>query len=139
MVIRPSTRAVLYKTKEQWHWFDCPRQLGTNSPDTPKGNAVCDTVEVQEEDLVLAMSDGVPDNLWEHEIVENVVKSLAQLKEEKEDRTDAARAVDMSGGGMMWVAEELVKATRAIAEDPFAESPFMERAVEEGLAMEGGW
>ena len=138
LVIRPSTKTVLYKTKEQWHWFDCPRQLGTNSPDTPTENAVCETVEVQEEDIVLAMSDGVPDNLWEHEIVENVTQSLAQLSAEKVDRTSSARAVEMSGGGMMWVAEELVKATRVIAEDPFAESPFMERAVEEGLAMEGG-
>ncbi|KJZ79530.1 hypothetical protein HIM_00999 [Hirsutella minnesotensis 3608] len=27
MVVRPSNRDVIYKTKEQWHWFDCPRQL----------------------------------------------------------------------------------------------------------------
>jgi hypothetical protein len=29
-------------------------------------------------------------------------------------------------------------AAKTIAQDPFAESPFMEHAVEEGLAMEGG-
>jgi len=40
--------------------------------------------------------------------------------------------------GMRFVAMELVKAARVIAEDPFAESPFMERAVEEGLMIEGG-
>ena len=40
--------------------------------------------------------------------------------------------------GMRHVAQELVLAARKIAEDPFAASPFMERAVEEGLAIEGG-
>ena len=39
---------------------------------------------------------------------------------------------------MKFVAEELMKAAKTIATDPFAESPFMEHAVEEGLAMEGG-
>ena len=39
---------------------------------------------------------------------------------------------------MQFVAEELMKAAKVIATDPFAESPFMEHAVEEGLAMEGG-
>ena len=116
---------VLFKTTEQWHWFDCPRQLGTNSPDTPRENAVLDKLVIQEDDVVLAMSDGVIDNLWEHEIVESVVSSIKQYDHH-------------ATGVMQAVADELVKAARVIAEDPFAESPFMERAVEEGLALEGG-
>lgn len=137
MVVRPSTREVLFKTTEQWHWFDCPRQLGTNSPDTPKTNAVLDKVPIKEDDVVLAMSDGVTDNLWEHEVLDKVLSSIDALKSEDENRTEGNRAIE-SHGGMMWVAEALVRAARVIAEDPFAESPFMERAVEEGLAMEGG-
>ncbi len=83
------------------------------------------------------MSDGVTDNLWEHEVVQNVRNSIrkwesGEVGENKGDRTGGA------GGGMLYVAEELMKAAKVIAEDPFAESPFMERAVEEGLAMEGG-
>ena len=85
-------------------------------------------VPVEEGDLVVAMSDGVVDNLWEHEVVDNGLGSL---------RTWKGRGEEV-GSGMVFVAEELVKAARVIAEDPFAESPFMERAVEEGLAMEGG-
>ena len=134
LVIRPRDQEVIYKTTEQWHWFDCPRQLGTNSPDTPKENAVMDKVDLEEGDIVLAMSDGVVDNLWEHEVVENVVDSLRKWESgEVSDDSD-----DRNGNGMPYVAQELVKAARVIAEDPFAESPFMERAVEEGLAMEGG-
>ena len=137
LVLRPKDQEVIYKTTEQWHWFDCPRQLGTNSPDTPKSNAVMDKVDLEVNDVVLAMSDGVIDNLWEHEVVDNVVESIRKWEsgeagEHEGDRTGGA------GGGMLYVAEELMKAAKVIAEDPFAESPFMERAVEEGLAMEGG-
>lgn len=128
LVIRPTEQRIIYKTKEQWHWFDCPRQLGTNSPDTPRDNAVVDTVDVQEGDVVLAVSDGVPDNLWEHEICQNVCNSVKKCKE----------GADGSEDGMVFVARELMSAASAIAQDPFAESPFMERAVEEGLPMEGG-
>ena len=128
---------VIYKTLEQWHWFDCPRQLGTNSPDTPNANAVMDRVEIQENDIILAMSDGVADNLWEHEILENVFSSI-QKWEAGEGGDASGHRTGGANGGMLYVAEQLVKAARDVAENPYAESPFMERAIEEGLAMEGG-
>jgi serine/threonine protein phosphatase PrpC len=96
-----------------------------------------DKVEIEENDVVLAMSDGVIDNLWEHEIVQSVVDSIRKW----ENGQGAESTGDRKGGaagGMKFVAEELVKAAKDIATDPFAESPFMEHAVEEGLAMEGG-
>lgn len=137
LVIRPSAQEVLYKTHEQWHWFDCPRQLGTNSPDTPRANAVMEKVAVEADDIVLAMSDGVIDNLWEHEVVESVMDSLQKWGDSGEHAHVEGHQRG-SHAGMEYVAQELVKAARVIAEDPFAESPFMERAVDEGLAMEGG-
>lgn len=138
MVVRPSTGELVFKTEEQWHWFDCPRQLGTNSPDTPTQNAVLDTVAIKEGDVVLAMSDGVIDNLWSHEIVENVSNSVK--KWESGQARPVARRADSAGGSgsMAYVAEELMLAAKTIALDPFAESPFMEHAIEEGLPSEGG-
>lgn len=139
LVIRPRNGEKIYKTTEQWHWFDCPRQLGTNSPDRPNVNAIMDKVGIEESDIVLAMSDGVVDNLWEHELIEKVLDSIRRWEsgEGGESAGDGDRTGG-AGGGMLFVADELVKAARTIAEDPYAESPFMERAVEEGLAMEGG-
>lgn len=128
LVIRPTEQTIIYKTKEQWHWFDCPRQLGTNSPDTPQENAVVDAVDIQEGDVVLVVSDGVSDNLWENEVCQNVCESVSKWKAGTEGTEE----------GMVFVARELMNAARVIAQDPFAESPFMERAVEEGLPMEGG-
>ncbi|CAJ2512832.1 Uu.00g009510.m01.CDS01 [Anthostomella pinea] len=136
-VVRVKGQKMIYRSKEQWHWFDCPRQLGTNSPDTPVQNAVMDTVELHEGDIVLAMSDGVIDNLWEHEIVENVTKSVERWEAGEGDSAGGDREHG-ANGGMTFVAEELMNAAKDIATDPFAESPFMERAIEEGLASEGG-
>jgi hypothetical protein len=143
MVVRPATRAVVYKSAEQWHWFDCPRQLGTNSPDTPRGCAVVDAVALREGDVVLAMSDGVIDNLWAHEIVDRVCDSLERWRVGDGPPTSSSRrgerVNDKGGGEMMgFVADELMEAARTIAVDPFAESPFMEHAIEEGLASGGG-
>lgn len=134
LVLRPQNSKVIFKTEAQWHWFDCPRQLGTNSPDTPKGAAVMNKVEVEVGDVVLALSDGVTDNLWEHEVVSCVVNGM----KEWEDAAKAEKGKRVEKGKMQFVAEKLMNAARVIAQDPFAESPFMEHAIEEGLAMEGG-
>ncbi|KAK1240796.1 hypothetical protein MKX07_006229 [Trichoderma sp. CBMAI-0711] len=119
LVLRPRDQSVVFKTTEQWHWFDCPRQLGTNSPDTPRQNAVVDTVDLEEGDVVLAMSDGVIDNLWGHEIAARVFQSIKEWEAGKGVGADIAAA-------------------KTVALDPYAESPFMEHAIEEGLASEGG-
>ena len=140
MVVRPKEEGdekkeneVVFSTEEQWHYFDCPRQLGTNSPDTPEENGVLDKVEITESDIVLAMSDGVTDNLWEEEIADYAVGALQTWKEKFE-----AEAEGNVAEAMKYVAQEIVLSARKIAEDPFAASPFMEKAVEEGLAIEGG-
>lgn len=137
LVMRPRDQEIIFKTTEQWHWFDCPRQLGTNSPDTPQANAKMDKVDVEENDIVIAMSDGVVDNLWEHEVLENVLNSIRKWESGEVGEITENRASG-AAGGMLYVADQLMKAARLVAEDPYAESPFMERAVEEGLAMEGG-
>ncbi|KAF2187755.1 hypothetical protein K469DRAFT_685634 [Zopfia rhizophila CBS 207.26] len=139
LVLRPRNKEVIFKTTEQWHWFDCPRQLGTNSPDTPINNAVMDRIEIEEDDVVLAMTDGVVDNLWEHEVVQNVVDSMDKWKNGASQAEPGKEPAEQTyADGMHFVAQELVNAARTIAEDPFAESPYMEKAVDEGLSIEGG-
>src|SRR5271154_73430 len=56
LIIRPRGNQVIYRTEEQWHWFDCPRQLGTNSPDTPNANAKMDVVDIEEDDVIVVIS-----------------------------------------------------------------------------------
>ncbi|KAJ2994718.1 hypothetical protein NUW58_g1476 [Xylaria curta] len=136
MVVRAKSQEMIYKSKAEWHWFDCPRQLGTNSPDTPDQNATVDIIELIEGDICLAMSDGIIDNLWEHEIV-NIVSESVQRWEAGEGGQAYGDRTSGANGGMAFVAEELMNAARVVATDPFAESPFMEHAIEEGLASMG--
>lgn len=128
VVVRPSTGSLIYKSKEDWHWFDCPRQLGTNSPDTPRVNSFMDRVEVEEGDIVLCLSDGVTDNLWEEEVTEWVTHAVKQWNDKEQEADD----------GIVYVARKLMNAAKDIALDPYAGSPYMSRAVDEGLAAEGG-
>ncbi|KIW13683.1 hypothetical protein PV08_08874 [Exophiala spinifera] len=122
------SKTIVYRSTEQWHWFDCPRQLGTNSPDTPLANGVCDTVEVSPGDVVAVLSDGVTDNLWEHEIAETICTCVQKWES----------GVDEAKDGIVYVARTLMNAALDVAQDPNAESPYMERAFDEGIAAEGG-
>lgn len=119
---------LMFKTKEQWHWFDCPRQLGTNSPDTPTGNAVSDVVPIEVGDVVVVVSDGVTDNLFEAEIVDKVCRCVKMWEQDNYEAKE----------GMLYVARELMNAAREIAQDPNAESPYMEKALDEGISAFGG-
>ncbi|KAJ5717915.1 hypothetical protein N7488_003561 [Penicillium malachiteum] len=138
LVIRPSEETVLFRTKEQWHWFDCPMQLGTNSVDTPRKDAVMSKVPLKEDDIVLAVSDGVMDNLWEHEVLQIVLDSLKKWDQGVPNKGDFEPPPDLSNDRMVYVARELLNAALAVAQDPFTESPYMEKAIDEGLAIEGG-
>lgn len=138
IVIRPSEEKILFRTAEQWHWFDCPMQLGTNSVDTPHKDAVLSLVNLREDDIVVAMSDGVMDNLWEHEVLKVVMDSLHKWEQGDVQSSDLSPPPDLSNDRMVFVARELLNAALNIAQDPFAESPYMEKAVDEGLAIEGG-
>lgn len=139
LVIRPRDGTILFKSSEQWHWFDCPYQLGTNSVDQPLSNAVLNTLELAEDDLVLAVSDGVIDNLWDHEVLANVLESLDKWEAGDISCNSVQRDADYSASGkMVFVAKRLLHAALAVAQDPFAESPYMEKAIDEGLTIEGG-
>jgi hypothetical protein len=102
---------------------------------------VLDTVELHEDDVVIAMTDGVVDNLWEHEVVTNVCESMEKWRNESQNVGTEEGKDDQEqsyADGMRFVAQRLVNAAREIAEDPFAESPYMEKAIDEGLSIEGG-
>lgn len=137
LVIRPSEEKILFSTTEQWHWFDCPLQLGTNSVDTPRKDAVMTKVAIQEGDIVLAVSDGVMDNLWEHEVMTIILDSLKKWDQGNPDTAELASS-DLSNDRLVYVAREVMNAALSVAHDPYAESPYMEKAIDEGLAIEGG-
>jgi protein phosphatase PTC7 len=137
LVIRPDEKRIVFKTEGQWHWFDCPLQLGTNSLDRPREHAAMTKIKLEENDIVVAVSDGVTDNLWEHEVLTVILESLGKLEAPEGTGAAVERRV-ASEKGMVYVARQLLHAAKVIAQDPFAESPYMEKAIDEGLSIEGG-
>lgn len=140
LVIRPSEEQITFQTKEQWHWFDCPMQLGTNSIDTPQKDAALSQVPLEEDDIVLALSDGVLDNLWEQEVLTITLDSMRRWDQRGHEEGQGKWKIpdSVSDQRMVFVAREVLKAALSVAQDPFAESPYMEKAIDEGLAIEGG-
>lgn len=69
LIIR--NKSVYYKTKGQQHAFNCPYQLGTGSTTDPSNSEVF-SVLVQNNDIIVAASDGLFDNLFEEDILELV-------------------------------------------------------------------
>jgi serine/threonine protein phosphatase PrpC len=75
---------VFFRTEEQQHSFNHPYQLGTNSRDMPE-DAQSLHCKVRPYDVILVASDGLFDNLFEEEILEEVnswmpVSTLAECK-----------------------------------------------------------
>eukprot|EP00834_Sanchytrium_tribonematis_P004373 NODE_211_length_12764_cov_0.923727.p5 type:complete len:260 gc:universal NODE_211_length_12764_cov_0.923727:6250-5471(-) len=108
---------LVFKSDEQYHFFNCPFQLGTNSMDTPSD---CQIVHfpVQKGDLLVCGTDGLFDNLWDEDIEEILMKH-------KPDYKKCAKAL---------VDEAMNKSV-----DPtYDESPFQLKASDEGLYHIGG-
>jgi serine/threonine protein phosphatase PrpC len=60
---------VIFRSKEQQHYFNCPFQLGTQSKDTPY-DAFVDRLDVQAGDWLVLGTDGLFDNVFDAEIVD---------------------------------------------------------------------
>ncbi|KAF8544314.1 phosphatase 2C-like domain-containing protein [Trichophaea hybrida] len=133
-VYRPTKKRWVLRTKEQWHWFDCPRQLGTNSPDTPTGNAVVQELLVEDGDLVVLATDGLVDNMWDEEII----TVIGGVLEAKEDVVEKETGETGDCGRMKMMAQRIVEGAKKTAIDPFAESPYMERSIEEDWGLREG-
>ncbi|KAI1951699.1 hypothetical protein LOZ57_001111 [Ophidiomyces ophidiicola] len=136
LVLRPKEEKVVFKTQGQWHWFDCPMQLGTDSVDRPRDDASLSVIELQEDDIVVALSDGVTDNLWEQDLLELILLSLKQWENGKGIEVAGDRTAGKNGG-MLYIAQQLLQTARTIAQDPSAQTPYMEKAIDAGLAISG--
>ncbi|KAF9437987.1 hypothetical protein BGZ76_010274 [Entomortierella beljakovae] len=71
-----------FRTEEQQHSFNYPYQLGTGSSDTPQDAQVF-TVKVESGDIVVMGTDGIFDNLFDEDILEEVVRCIGNSNENK--------------------------------------------------------
>ncbi|KAG0237959.1 hypothetical protein BGW42_008059 [Actinomortierella wolfii] len=65
----------IFRTEEQQHSFNFPYQLGTGSSDRPKDAQVF-TVKIKNGDIVVMGTDGIFDNLFDEDILEEVIRCI---------------------------------------------------------------
>ncbi|VWU51899.1 protein phosphatase, putative [Hepatocystis sp. ex Piliocolobus tephrosceles] len=62
---------IIYKSKSQQYEFNFPYQLGSNAVSNPS-DAHIEHIEVKKNDIIVAGTDGLWDNLYDHQVLELV-------------------------------------------------------------------
>ncbi|KEI41735.1 uncharacterized protein L969DRAFT_44596 [Mixia osmundae IAM 14324] len=136
----------IFRSEEQQHSFNFPVQIGTNSKDTPLKDAQSFTVKVQKNDIVILSSDGLVDNLFDEDILEEVLR-FAHYAPAAPTPTEVPRHGNEAKSAQLnllrfspqAVSEALCSRAKAVSEDQRAvSSPFQQRAMEEGIHYVGG-
>ena len=96
--------AVAARTREIIHYFDCPYQLGDDSPDRPRDGTTLQA-ELFKGDIIVAGSDGVFDNLSDADVFEIV-------------STFGPRSKSSA------IAKKIVDRSRSVSLDPQAVTPY---------------
>ncbi|BEI93906.1 uncharacterized protein CcaverHIS019_0603650 [Cutaneotrichosporon cavernicola] len=118
---------VVFRTAEMQHAFNFPLQLGTHSRDEPMKDAKRYDIGVEKEDVVIVGSDGLMDNLFDEDILE----TLSEFAPPNQSGSLPPFSPQL-------VSEALLDRARAVSEQMTATTPFMMRAIEEGIDFVGG-
>lgn len=124
MIIRPkesqeNTYELYFKSKEQQHSFNFPFQVGTDG-DSPE-EALTDEHPIQKGHIVILGTDGLFDNLYTEEIVDEVNK---YLETHKFDAAQLSKALAESAYKISLNTEDI--------------TPFAEGARKAGFKYKGG-
>lgn len=134
----------IFRTEEQQHRFNYPFQAGTNAKDTPIKDAQKFAVQVRKDDIVILASDGLVDNVFSDDMLEEVLRFVgsptpasAPPSSPEPDSTKAR--FTLRRFSPQAVSEALCHRAKSVYEDQRAvASPFQQRAMEEGIHYAGG-
>ncbi|XP_022154888.1 probable protein phosphatase 2C 26 isoform X2 [Momordica charantia] len=79
------TGQIIFSTSPQEHYFDCPYQLSSERVGQTFLDATVSNVELMEGDILVMGSDGLFDNVFDHEILATATKNV--------DVVEAAKAL----------------------------------------------
>ncbi|KAL7431852.1 hypothetical protein ACHAXH_006660 [Discostella pseudostelligera] len=96
--------AVAARTREIIHYFDCPYQLGDDSPDRPRDGTTLQA-EIFKGDIIVAGSDGVFDNLSDADVCD-IVSGLGPKSKS------------------VVIAKTIVDKSRTVSLDPMSVTPY---------------
>lgn len=121
---------VVFRSSDQTHYFNCPYQLGSNNKTPPEVPDLV-RVRVRSGDLVLAATDGVFDNLFDHQVQAIVARHLGGAWERGEEVHPHLQRL----------AQSIAKQAQRIGEQEGNKdiiTPFALSAHSEGLTYRGG-
>ncbi|GAA5969158.1 hypothetical protein JCM11641_007491 [Rhodosporidiobolus odoratus] len=133
----------IFRSEEQQHQFNFPFQAGTNAKDTPAKDAQRLTIPVKRDDIVILASDGLVDNVFSDDLLEEVLRFVSSNSPLP---TPASSPPAASSGQFTLrrfspqaVSEALCFRAKSVYDDQRAvASPFQQRAMEEGIHYAGG-
>ncbi|KAF8621707.1 hypothetical protein AX15_007568 [Amanita polypyramis BW_CC] len=65
---------IAWRSEEMWWDFNTPVQLGPATPTTPRTSAHVFTLPVRADDILIFATDGLSDNLWDEDVLDEVVR-----------------------------------------------------------------
>ena len=137
---------IAWRSAEMWWAFNMPVQLGPSSSARP-GDAQILELPVQADDILILASDGLSDNLWDSEVLDEVVRFKRSFLKDAKQGTGKGLLGRRTLAGML--SEALCSRARRVSErkgksfadddgDVEDEIPFARRAREQGKAFKGG-
>jgi len=127
-------RKIHYRSKEQQHFFNAPFQLGFNNgvplTDLPD-HSITKDFTLLNNDIVIAATDGLFDNLGDDEILKIYISFLDNNFFFLNDELIVTKLHE--------IALALLKAARQVGENPSALSPFARAALQLGYFYIGGY
>ncbi|CBH17076.1 protein phosphatase 2C, putative [Trypanosoma equiperdum] len=144
MIIRDGR--IVFVSDEQMHSFDYPFQLGQGSADIPV-HSLQYRVVVRPGDVLLLGSDGIFDNVFKHDIAELVWKFVGPvcgryaLDFDRPSQYDVATKIippDDVLRALSAGVDEVVRVASANARDVKCNTPYSNKAIENGANYRGG-
>jgi len=127
----------VFQTGEQQHYFNCPFQLGMGSDDRPEDAEYFVLEDIEEDDMIVAATDGVWDNLYEAEML-HIVKSASLSPPAPGDAPSAHGASAPGLSSPETLARAISEASHLHGKDDRFLSPFTVNAQRHGLTFSGG-
>lgn len=115
--------------------FNTPVQLGPASPTRPRDAQVF-RVPVQADDILILATDGLSDNLWDEDVLDEVVRFRRPFLADATGVLGRSTLAAMLSEALCSRARRM--AERRVAGDPAQEVPFARRARELGRSFQGG-
>ena len=136
---------IAWRSAEMWWAFNTPVQLGPSSSARPSDAQILE-LPVQADDILILASDGLSDNLWDSEVLDEVVRFKKSFLKDAKQGTGKGLLGRRTLAGML--SEALCSRARRVSErrgkssdddgEVEDEIPFARRAREQGKTFKGG-